>query len=609
MMKKLIKLSIIFLLIVALAAFFYIKTRFWPPSKKPNVIVITAGSLRPSHLSCYGYGHIKSEAIDSLAQDGVLFENAYSNVPSSFYSYASILAGKNGGTVISKKGEKFVYDNSYKLLTQYLKSNGYTALAVISNPSLRGIPGFDVFKNISWDLPGEYRSSADAVLTEKALSFLSENQGKPIFMWIQYPSPQYPFDTPESFIESADDFPYDRQLLFLDENIEQLLKGLKKSGLYKNTIIVFTSERSEPFNEHRESNRSIFLYDSGTKIPLIVKWPKGVKDKKVDTLVSQIDIAPTILDILGIYYNPDDFDGLSLKSQLKGKETLARKVYLESLNAYHDFGWSPVVAWVSDGYKYIELPEPELYNLERDPHELKNIIKDVPEQAEKLRAKLLKYIEEERPQLIPILKKGVDPKKKIKALQEFTIKTNLIRRKAELAKTKIPLDLMISVYEDLLAKDPDNKSIKFNLAEFYIFIKKDHLAEYYLSDLVKKYPDFNVAWGALAMIYDRKEEYDNAIQAYEKAIAVDFDMPVSLNNLAWRYLQKNVKLDQALQYAQRANELVPNQPNFIDTLAQIYFKIGNKEKALELIKKAVELAPQNPYFKEKLENIESNNTP
>jgi len=607
-MKKLISNIIRFsaiTLVFIIAAVLIIKADFYVSNLKPNIVLITAQSLRPDHLSCYGYEHISTKTIDSLAARGVLFENAYCNVPHSLFANTTILSGKLGGSVLFRRGESIGFNTPYKLLSGYLKNKGYSTIAVASSQfSLKDAgfgKDFDGFENVLKDIkPQEYSSRAEKV-TKKALGLLKQfkKSKKPIFLWAEYSLPQYPYALPETFKEDEGDFPYDRQILLLDSEIAKLMKGLRKLGLSKNTIIILTATNGESFDEHKEPLHGIFLYEPGVKVPLIVSLPKGPSKRKTKKVCSQMDIAPTILDILRIPYNTKEFDGESLLAQIKekkeAKENQKRSVYLETLAGYYDFGWSPVVALVSDGYKYIELPKPELYDLKKDPYEFKNIVYQDTAKATSLKKSLLEYIEKKRPQLLQILNKGADPKDKIELVRPIIL---------GVAFRFDNVDAMLKFYTDLLSKDLDNKRYKLVVAGIYFSQQKLSIAKSYALELVEKDPDFNRAWELLGLIYDIEKDNDKAIESYKKAISIFYDMPVSLNNLAWMYAQKGTNLTEALKYAQRANELVPNMPNFMDTLAEVNLKLGNKEKAVEILKKAVELDPKTEHFKNRLQEIQ-----
>ncbi|MCK4851605.1 MAG: sulfatase, partial [Candidatus Omnitrophica bacterium] len=351
--------------------------------KNPVVLLITADSLRPDHLSCYGYGPISTKSLDELAEDGVLFENAYCSVPARIYSYAAVLTGKNGGTATVAKGGTVRLNDLCRSLSEYLRNEGYLTIAVTSDPVLAKDAGFgrdfDIVENVPPGAPETRDDQTDAEknLTQTALELLWKNKRKPVFMWLEYPIPLFPYQVPENFRKARDQHLYDRQIVLLDGKISMLLRGMRELGLDKAATIVFTAANGESLNEHKEFTRGIFVYDSTARVPLIIKSPKCPPGKRVKTIASHIDIAPTILAELGINYDPRNFDGESLVPVIADeKDAEPRSLYIESPIGYHAFGWSPVVGLISDDHKYIELPKPELYDLKKDPHELHNIVNE-----------------------------------------------------------------------------------------------------------------------------------------------------------------------------------------------------------------------------------------
>jgi len=151
---------------------------------------------------------------------------------------------------------------------------------------------------------------------------------------------------------------------------------LKKTGRYDNALIVVVGDHGEGLGEHHEDTHGIFLYDSTTHVPLIVKLPaQRDPDQVVKAQVRTIDILPTIVDWLGIP-SPERLDGASLRPFFDGgrKDSVEQK----DRTAFGEtdyplrFGWAPLRSVRAQGFKFIEAPRPELYDLHADPGELAN---------------------------------------------------------------------------------------------------------------------------------------------------------------------------------------------------------------------------------------------
>jgi predicted Zn-dependent protease len=339
----------------------------------------------------------------------------------------------------------------------------------------------------------------------------------------------------------------------------------------------------------------MFLYNSTTRVPLAIKLPNTSVGKKIARLASHADIAPTVLDALKVRYNKDDFDGKSLAAAAENSATPEGMLYLESLTGYDSFGWSPLAGIISDGYKYIEAPEPELYDLAKDPHELKNIARSDTKKAAEMKEKLLAFLAKRRPQLIGYLDKGDDPKARVDVLSPYLIMTRYFKDK--------DLAFLLKSYKQLLEKDPKNKAFRLAIAQLYLRADRPYSAQEYLGPLTADYPEFAAGWNLLGEAFNKQGKTEEAIAAFEKAISIAPDSPATLNNLAWLYAQKSDSLARALRYAEKANELVSNQPSFLDTLAEVRYKMGEISKAREILKKAVSLDPKSEYLQKRLKDL------
>lgn len=578
-MKKLlqnpmVRLALIALILILLVMLF-LKLGFLLMRGKPNIILITVNSLRPDHLSPYGYELTRTRALKNLTEKSTLFEKAYCNVPHPAYSYASILSGKISGDLIAREANFLKIKDSYTPFHLLLKKNGYNTLALISNPLINeetGLnKGFDSFENTTLEALEEGRNIMDAEPpTKKAIELLKESKEKdaPLFLWVEYSMPQFMSPEYKYNEKQMNMHPYDKYVSLIDGEVKKILEEMRLLKIYKNSIIVFTAGAGTPLGEHEEFNNTVFIYDSTTRVPLIIKYPHPSEKKRTEILSSHIDIAPTVLDSVGVTYSPREFDGMSLLSKEE------KSLYLENLNGYFIFGWSPVVGLVRDQYKYIELPAAELYDLENDPHELKNIHESNPKKSQEMKKELLSYIKEKRPSLLPLIDRGTDPKKVMPLIKPLRVKRG-------------DFPAIIAWCDKILAEDPDNKQVNLMISQTYFAMGEYKKAELPLLRLTKLYPNYVLAWETLGLVYEKQDEIDKAAECYKKVLMINPDMPASLNNLAWYHLKKKTNLEKALELAERAYELSPLNTSVIDTLAEIHITLGNYGKAKELFQKAL----------------------
>ncbi len=185
---------------------------------------------------------------------------------------------------------------------------------------------------------------------------------------------------------------YLRSIASVDESVGEVMDFLKENGLDKNTIVIYTSDQGFYLGEHGLFDKR-FMYEEALRTPLVIKYPDEIKSgSKSNLMVQNIDIAPTLLDIAGVQI-PDDMQGESLRKTWKGNPTEWRDAIY-----YHyyekSFGATPHYGIRTERYKlihfYDEIDAWELYDLEKDPSEMKNLIgaEEYRKQLKKLREKL-----------------------------------------------------------------------------------------------------------------------------------------------------------------------------------------------------------------------------
>lgn len=354
-----------------------------PRPVAPNVFLITIDTLRADHVHCYGYDKIQTPALDGLAAGGVRFTEAFTPSPITNTSHTSILTG----LLPSSHG---VTDFAVPLASDHatwaelLKGKGYHTAAFIGAvildakslaPGLdRGFDFYDNFpehadKKSRWGRVE--RRGMDVV--QHAESWLTKHPAGPKFAWVHLYDPHDPYEPPAPFSETYKDRLYDGEIAYADTALGNFIQYLKKSGWYENSLIIVVGDHGEGLGEHREETHGIFLYDSTTHVPLIIKLPRG-KDagKVVNAQIRTLDILPTALDVAGVAA-PENLDGKTLTPYFGG-ETTDRAAIGETDYPLR-FGWAPLRSVRADGAKFIEAPKPELYDLSADPQELKNQFK------------------------------------------------------------------------------------------------------------------------------------------------------------------------------------------------------------------------------------------
>ena len=162
-------------------------------------------------------------------------------------------------------------------------------------------------------------------------------------------------------------------------------QSLMQLGLWDRALVILVSDHGEGLGDHGEDSHGYFIYESTLHVPLIIHWPASAASHpaRVTEPVGLIDVAPTVLDFLH-FSPPPSFEGGSLLR-------VHQPVYAESVHARDAFGWAPLRSLRVGQLKYIEAPRPELYDLDSDPRELKNLYVRGSAKANDLRGQLAKY--------------------------------------------------------------------------------------------------------------------------------------------------------------------------------------------------------------------------
>lgn len=355
-----------------------------PSGTKPDVFLITIDTLRADHVACYGYKQIETPAIDALASDGVRFTQAFTHSPITNTSHITILTG----LLPSVHGvTDFAVPLSPQHVTwaQLLKKQGYQTAAFIgavildSNTLAPGLDrGFDFYDNFpaktdSRERWGRVERRAMTVV-DHAETWLDQHRTAPRFVWVHLFDPHDPYEPPPPFSEKYAQHLYDGEIAYADSALAHFIATLKKSAAYQNAIIIIVGDHGEGLGEHGEDTHGLFLYDSTLRVPLIIKTPGAAHHGMViDSLVRTTDILPTVLSITGTP-PPAELNGDSLVPLIANNaETEPARSLFGETDYPLRWGWAPLKAVREEKAKFIEAPRPEFYDLQADPHELKNL--------------------------------------------------------------------------------------------------------------------------------------------------------------------------------------------------------------------------------------------
>jgi arylsulfatase A-like enzyme/tetratricopeptide (TPR) repeat protein len=378
-----------------------------------NLLLITIDTLRADHVGAYG-SQTPTPTLDRLAASGIRFSQARSHVPLTLPAHTSILTGLVPATHGVHNNGASTLNPKVPTLAERLLDAGYRTAAFVGAFVLDArfglARGFEVYDDrigsesnaVTFEFAERtadrvVEPAGDWILTRGSTGLPTEGGGsarsepvegraRPWFAWIHLYDPHAPYRAPEP--RAAD--PYANEVAFVDAQIGRLLDRLRAAGTLDRTLIVVLADHGESLGDHGEATHGLFAYDATLRIPLIMAGPE-IAAAVVDRAVGQADVMPTVLDLVGLEAGAP-LDGRSMLPAIRGAAPAASApIYIEALDAYLARNWAPLVGIVDSGWKYIDLPDPELYDLEHDPGEQRNVAAREPQRVGALKKTLSKW--------------------------------------------------------------------------------------------------------------------------------------------------------------------------------------------------------------------------
>ena len=312
-------------------------------AEKPNVLIFLIDALRLDHVGCYGYDRETTPHIDAFAEDALRFTQLMPQASWTRPSVASLLTSTyppvHGATMARSE-----VNAGLPFLSARIRQAGYSTEGFVANPSVLPMWGFgrayDRYFDIGCD---DWLHSDDADVVDRVLQSLDEVKGKPWYFYVHAMGPHDPYDPPAPYdrtfarADYSDDEElaarqraldlYDGEIRYTDVQFGRVIDTLKRLGLYDNTVVVVVSDHGEEFWEHGGDKHGETLYEEQLRIPLLVKLSGNAHAGEVlDELVEMVDIAPTVLDVLGLPPEPR-FQGRSLANYIASGQLVARPGY------------------------------------------------------------------------------------------------------------------------------------------------------------------------------------------------------------------------------------------------------------------------------------------
>jgi arylsulfatase A-like enzyme len=417
-----------------------------------SLLLISVDTLRADRLSLLGNPRKTSPSIDAWAEEGAVFELAYAPRGQTWSSLTSLLTGKYPiAHGVRSNGDQLRPE--HRTLAEVLEAEGFATGAFLTNMGAAPNRGFrekEIFRD-----PSRPQSEWDRDAVRAAIDFLERHRGERFFAWLHLMEPHEPYHPPAPYdgwvgayagvyTGSSDQLDrvaldpsvafdaqdkqailalYDGQIAATDAQLALLLRALRELELEENTLVILTADHGEELLDHnRYAFHSASIYDSVLRVPLVFRLPGRVGGRRIAAAVELIDVLPTVCELLSLPV-PPDIQGESLVPLLDGERAERRKS-----QAFFEWsppgrerrpGASPRIFAIREGrWKLVSNPQglrpwnrpyqrvpgagfslarQELYDLEADPHETRNLASAEPEVAGRLAARLEAWLAETSP--------------------------------------------------------------------------------------------------------------------------------------------------------------------------------------------------------------------
>jgi arylsulfatase A-like enzyme len=399
-------------------------------ANRPHIVLVMADDMGWGETSYNGHPVLKTPNLDAMAAAGLRFDRFYAGAPNCSPTRSTVMTGRSNDRC-GVENHGFALRRQEKTLPQALRAAGYVtghfgkwhlngfkgpgAPVLGTDDHNPGEFGFDEWLSVTnffdrdplMSRQGkfeEFKGDSSEIIVGEALKFLEKHRGdgKPMFTVVWYGSPHAPFvaaDGDKTAFGALDKQSANHygELVAMDRSLGTLRAGLRKLGLADNTLLWFCSDNGglpnlKPGTVGELRGFKNTIYEGGLRVPAIIEWPARIKTSRITRYpAGTVDIFPTIADLLGLPASVllKPVDGASLKPLLAASgEPKERATPLF-------FRHTGRIAMVDNRYKLLTTGlaggKFELYDLETDPRETKDLSGERTEIAQRMREALLKW--------------------------------------------------------------------------------------------------------------------------------------------------------------------------------------------------------------------------
>ena len=558
---------------------------------QPSILLVTLDTTRADAIGPDAVG-IETPAFNALAARGARFTQAYAAVPETLPSHVTMLTGVFPATHTVHENARPVRATT-ELVTERLGKAGYRTAAFVSSFTLArqfGLArGFDIYDDAL--PPGSVERTARET-TDAAIAYLAQKASQPLFLWVHYFDPHYPYTPPEPHRSRFPGKPYLGEVAAIDSQLGRLVAAFEQ-GVAGPAAVVVVGDHGEGLGDHGEALHGNLVYQSTMRVPLIVVGP-GVTAGVNDAPVSTRRIFHTLADWAGA---PEP---LSLR------HAVTEVVVGEAMKPFLEYGWQPQVMAVSGRHKSILAGRVEIYDVVADPGETRDLAADdrtrppvpaalrdypvpspaasrPPENLDESARKALASLGYVSATAAPDVRKGAPrPADMVRLYDAIETASGLFV--AGQYAAAIPL------LEKILGADPFNLDAALRLATAHSSLGHGAKAlEMFkrAAEISPTSPDVRVY---LALHLAQTPQWEQAVPMLEKVLADSPDRLPALEALA-RLREKQARLEDAVALREKIYTLRPPTAAELAELGDLQMGLGRTAPAIDAFERAKAAAP------------------
>ena len=598
----------------------------------PNIILITLDTTRADRMGFLGSKRGLTPNLDGLAKESSVFSHAYSQVPLTTPSHASILSGAypqfNGVIDFQIAVPKDIPYGPEILQSQGFRTGAFVGSMVLAPGTIA--PGFERgFDTYNADFHPEVlgknffhkkdrlqtvERSGDEVVA-LALAWLDQHPKGPFFLWVHLYDAHAPYEPPEPYRTRFASEPYDGGIAHEDAVVGTFIEQLKARKLYDGCVMAVMADHGESLGAHGEDTHGVFLYDETIHVPLLVKLPHDT-GRRIENRVELVDVMPTLLDAVGMK-PPAAMQGASFLGLIKADDAAMgawrdRPAYAQADYPHLTYEWSALQSWRTGKYLYVQAPRRELYDQPADPLAEHNLAASSPAVADTLAAKMQGFRDKtsshresqktiadpEAEQKLAALgyvsasshssspsDQGPDAKDKVASLHLIEKLPTVL----EDGRFREALPILL----DLMTKEPNMSQLYLKLAGTYMALRQYEKAIPVLRQALDLYPGNIGVEMNLAKALLETRDFEGAA-AVSKAVVEKAPLRLTAHTFLQTAYFESKHYPEAIKACEELLVDLPDDYNSNLILGLSLAQSGEREAALPKLQKASEVHPRAP---------------